>query len=450
MTGNGDTEPTGVDAFHRGQAHEAEGDPKTALRWYREAAEAGHRAAAVVLGSLLASEPVAGVDELDDVWRDTYWVLDPAEEWWQRGISGLNARSARELGRLLEWDPELVETENQLRVAYEMGDAMAGYRLARLLEERGCLLDRGDYDKRWLSEANNLMDSVSARTRPAARALYSKLHGRWFPGWRLQRFLSSGQVPFGVDAHAVHTHCWTLAHRKRRHSTRDWPLEEAELRQRLEREQGGGELEATFLLGILELDWSYRKADGPERWLRSAAEAGHRQAAFELGAIRANSGDVQGAVYWFKRASEAGHPGAAFELAREFCTTDRSAAEAECRKAARAGQLHAAALLRILQHGPAAAEPVEDDSSRDGRIVELLSSWDTLSSLAPEPDHCVDYLAKQSGLPRADVARLRKVRNRCAHPAERGWPSPYEIDIALTTARALRHRMALPRDNPDR
>jgi hypothetical protein len=116
---------------------------------------------------------LASVDELDDVWRGTSW-LHPAEEWWQRGIRVLNARSARELGRLLDWDPGLGETEHRLRVAYETGDTMAGYRLARLIEERGSLLDRGDFAKSegWLNEADNLMDSVSGQTRPAAMALY--------------------------------------------------------------------------------------------------------------------------------------------------------------------------------------------------------------------------------------------------------------------------------------
>jgi TPR repeat protein len=448
VRGTGDIESRGADAFHRGRTYEAEGDLKTARRWYREAAEAGHRAAAVTLGGLLASEVVASVDELDDVWRGTSWALDPAEEWWQRGIHGLNARSARELGRLLDWDPELVETEHRLRVAYETGDAMAGYRLARLIEERGSLLDRGysAEGEGWLNEADTLMDSVSAQTRPAAMALYRKLHGRWFPGWRLRRFLSSGQVPIGIDAHAVRTHCWTLVHCQRRHSTGRWPLQEAQLRQRLEREHEGGDIEATFLLGVLERESDRREAHGADRWLRSAAEAGHRQAAFEVGTIRAYSGDGQGAVYWFRRAAEAGHPGAAFELALELCTTDRAAAETECRKAARAGQLHAAALLRILQRGPAAAEPV-DDGSGNGRIAELLTAWDELSGLAPEPDRCVDYLAKRSGLPRADVARVRRVRNQCAHPAKHGWPASYEIDIALTTARALRRQMAMPHDS---
>lgn len=60
---------------------------------------------------------------------------------------------------------------------------MAGYRLARLFEERGSLLDRGysAEGEGWLTEADNLMASVSAQTRPAAKALSYKLHGRWFP-----------------------------------------------------------------------------------------------------------------------------------------------------------------------------------------------------------------------------------------------------------------------------
>jgi len=165
--------------------------------------------------------------------------------------------------------------------------------------------------------------------------------------------------------------------------------------------------------------------------------------------IRASAQDSQGAVYWFRQAAEAGHPGGTYQLAWELCFTDRSAAESECRNAARAGQLRAAALLRVLQRGPRVAEPF-DVGSRDGRITELLASWDELSALASEPDNCIDYLTERSSLPRADVARVRRVRNQCAHPAERGWPTSYEIEIVLTTVRALRHRVGLPQDSQAR
>src|SRR5262249_7597890 len=128
---------------------------------------------------------------------------------------------------------------------------------------------------------------------------------------------------------------------------------------------------------------------------------------------------------------------------------DRSAAETECRKAAMAGHLHATALLRVLERGPRVADPVRD-SLRDSQIAELLASWDELSGLAPEPDHCIDYLAQRSDLPRSDIARVRRVRNQCAHPVERGWPTSYEIEIALAIASVLRRQIGLPQDSQAR
>jgi hypothetical protein len=158
-----------------------------------------------------------------------------------------------------------------------------------------------------------------------------------------------------------------------------------------------------------------------------AAEDGHRQAAFELG--------------WYEQAADAGHPGAAYEMAWTAVDAgDWAAAEAACLRAARGGHLLAAALLRILQRDRTVTERVESVSG-DRRVVELLAVWDELSSLAPEPDRCIDYFAGRSGLPRADVERVRRVRNQCAHPAERGWPSSHDIGLALTTAAELRRRV---------
>ena len=387
-------------AFDRGRALEADGEHQAARRCYREAAESGHRAAAVLLGGLLASGSVSTVDELA-----AEWPVESAEKWWQRGIEGLDAGSARELGRLLDWDPELVETEHGLRVAYEAGDVEAGYWLAALLEERGSRDDRGYlHGDGWLREAGELLEDVWSRTSRTARSIRRRFARWWYPSRRL--------------------HAYALVRGRHRGSPAgEYP------RRLLEREHGRGKLEATFLLGLL---------GGPheaEEWLRTAAEAGHRQAAFELGARRADARDGEGAVTWFRRAAGAGHPGAAFDLAFELCTTDRAAAEAECRKAARSGNLRAAALLRVLERGG----PPEQ---RDARATELLAAWAEVSGLAPNPDRCVDYLTERSGLPRADIARTRKVRDQCAHPAEQGRPTSYELDIALTTARALREQIA--------
>lgn len=64
---------------------------------------------------------------------------------------------------------------------------------------------------------------------------------------------------------------------------------------------------------------------------------------------------------------------------------------------------------------------------------KLTEIWSKLQKLAPRAQG-VDYLTRVSGLPRHQVDHLRRVRNACAHPAERGWPSPEDIRIALATA----------------
>lgn len=410
-----------MEIFQRARTYEAQGDLENARRCYREAAESGHRAAAVVLGAMLASAPVASMDELFDKWLSSPTVLSPATKWWRDGIRGLEASSARELGQLLGWEPELVETEYRLRVAYEEGDALAGYWLARLLQERGSLHDGGDHLREgdgWAREAHVLFDAVWKQTRPAAKS--TGFGSRWSPRKRQLR---------------DRTYCYVLAC-----SGKPNLLPEGYLRQHLEREHDGGDVEATFLLGVSA---PLRSEGEAEHWFRTAAEAGHRQAAFRLGVSREFSGDRQGADYWFRRAADAGHPGAVYQVAWELCEKDPSAAEIVCFKAARAGSLLGAALLRVLQRSPQAAKSADDRPSA-GRITELLSLWDELSGHAPEPDRCIDYLAERSGLPRSDVTRVRYVRNRCAHPVAHGWPAEHEIDIALTIAEVLRKRISGP------
>ncbi|GAA4237944.1 hypothetical protein GCM10022254_51840 [Actinomadura meridiana] len=419
MGQDADGKPRGVDMFRRAQSYEAQGDLENAKRCYREAAESGHRAAAVVLGVLLASAPVASVDELFQKWMASDEVLRPAMKWWRSGIRGMNASFARELGQLLGWDPKVVETEHGLRAAFEAGDPLAGYQLARLLQERASLYDRDGFlrgARGWLREVNDLFDTLSEQTGPNARP--TGFGSRWSPHKRRLR----DQI-----------YCYVLAC-----SGKPSSLPSRYVPQRLEWEHGNGDVEATFLLGVSAF---YPSEGQAERWFRTAAEAGHKQAAFELGAIRASSQDHEGADYWFRRAADAGHPGAAYQVAWDLCEKDPSAAEIQCGKAARAGSLQAAALLRVLQRIPRAAKSTGDRPS-DSRVAQLLSAWDELSGLAPEADRCIDYLTEKSGLPRSDIIRVRQVRNQCAHPVAQGWPAQHEIDIALAIAEVLRKQIS--------
>ena len=76
-----------------------------------------------------------------------------------------------------------------------------------------------------------------------------------------------------------------------------------------------------------------------------------------------------------------------------------------------------------------------------GLIRELLELWDHLMRLAPDPSLAVTFLAEQSNLSRGEIDRVRRVRNQCAHPGNQGWPRPYDLDLAIATARELRRRL---------
>ena len=76
-----------------------------------------------------------------------------------------------------------------------------------------------------------------------------------------------------------------------------------------------------------------------------------------------------------------------------------------------------------------------------GLIRELLELWDHLLGFAPDSSLAVRFLAEQSKLPRKEIDRVRRVRNQCAHPGSQGWPRPYDLDLALATARELHRRM---------
>jgi hypothetical protein len=63
-----DVEARAVSAFELGRSHEANGDLEAAQHCYLEAADFGHRAAAAVLGVLLAAKSVVNDVELRAAW----------------------------------------------------------------------------------------------------------------------------------------------------------------------------------------------------------------------------------------------------------------------------------------------------------------------------------------------------------------------------------------------
>lgn len=72
---------------------------------------------------------------------------------------------------------------------------------------------------------------------------------------------------------------------------------------------------------------------------------------------------------------------------------------------------------------------------------KVKSLWESLDKLSPNPERTVEFLADQGKLPKSDIHRLRKVRNRLAHPDGSPWPTHYDIDMALTTAYELHRRI---------
>lgn len=82
-----------------------------------------------------------------------------------------------------------------------------------------------------------------------------------------------------------------------------------------------------------------------------------------------------------------------------------------------------------------ASEAREFDSMR-----ELLASWDALRKLVPDGQDPISFLASRTGLRPGAIAQVRRTRNQYAHPDD-GWPGPYDVDMALATARESLRRL---------
>jgi TPR repeat protein len=73
-----------------------------------------------------------------------------------------------------------------------------------------------------------------------------------------------------------------------------------------------GHTEAAF-----ELGWQYIELDNPEKaavWFKRAADAGHLEAAFRAGLAYARMADLDSAVHWWGVAAAQGHSEAAYYL----------------------------------------------------------------------------------------------------------------------------------------
>lgn len=255
------------------------------------------------------------------------------------------------------------------------------------------------------------------------------------------------------------------------------------------------DLEACYRYGVLLAHAG--RASEAEPWLRKAADAGIRGAICRLGILRFDAGDEEAARDLWQSAALLGDPESAFRLALLF-EHEGEVIEAKRLYRRAASQGHADARRRygdlVLRDSeiddvectwelvrrqivPPKSAPAADGilgagyrpfSTREnevdtygdsvstaaaretpaaetppvqGNIQELLDHWDALRRLAPDPGRAISFLTQHGDLPRYDVDHVRRVRNQCAHPTEKGWPSEYDIDKALVIARELRRRL---------
>jgi hypothetical protein len=90
-----------------------------------------------------------------------------------------------------------------------------------------------------------------------------------------------------------------------------------------------------------------------------------------------------------------------------------------------------------------------DEATTSGPVTAnesawLIASWDRIRMSAPVPERCVNYLAQRTGLSRARIDQVRRMRNICAHPAEHGLPERAAYAAAQETTRELLRRLAEP------
>jgi hypothetical protein len=101
---------------------------------------------------------------------------------------------------------------------------------------------------------------------------------------------------------------------------------------------------------------------------------------------------------------------------------------------------HAAESLTHRRRLPKHQVDEADDWTRE-HMPTAIGLWDELAAAMPM-EYQVSYMAGKADVPKEDVKRLRQVRNRCAHPARYGgWPTKYEIEMAITTGWELHRKL---------
>jgi hypothetical protein len=88
------------------------------------------------------------------------------------------------------------------------------------------------------------------------------------------------------------------------------------------------------------------------------------------------------------------------------------------------------------------ASGTNEDRPEAAKQQELIDLWDYAVMQAPDPKHPARFLEQQTGVNVGEIYRLQRVRDKCAHPQQLGWPSSKQFDQALATARELQRRLA--------
>lgn len=388
------------EAVRRALARVWAGDRKGAKQLCRAPAEAGHRAAAYLLSGLAAED----------------FLSKEIEFFWRKAITGLGPEQAHQMGVLLGWDPKVVDREYRLRVRVEQDDLKAMYELGCLLTERGDQQQASivfERVKRCAAERGDALMGYRALVRLATHPL-SYERALWE---HARRLLGRAAEDGDLDARVLlgHVFVWTLRQ------------EDAERSYKLAAE--AGHIPALAALGDDRI--RHFDDDGAEPWLRRAAEAGHPAAAYNLVKHRIWHLSPEEKLRWSQAAFRAGHPTGVHMLChaisvRGWDPTKRAAPQR-------------ASTPKLQKDAPA---PAAAPTSPQVAAVEVISGWDELMRMVPEGTQPVEYLSRQSGLARSVVNGLRLVRNRCAHPAERGLPSGSELEAALATVRDLRRRLS--------
>lgn len=398
--------------FERDEATEAE-------QWLRRGAEAGDPGAACTLATVLYSQGETG----------------QARHWFRQAAEGGNAEAPNLLAHLLYSEGEKPEAERWFTVAAEAGDADAAISLGDMLVERGNLAeaeswylraadsgsDEGAFNLGWLYWNQGYLQDAERWHRKAAEHGHGQAANQL--GYLMRQKSDSAEAErwFRVAAEAGDPSGANNLGSMLQDRGETWEAE-----QWYRRAASAGNDSASNNLGTL-LDDRGDLAEA-ERWYRRAADAGIAAGARNLASLLRKYGDTRGADEWHRRASEmASGDEAPSGGAKPFTPRRRD-------------DLQAQVSGEDVTRRPRTVKRFSDTPPGDG-MADIITCWDRMLQMSPDPATAVSYLARRSGLPFHRIDHIREVRNCCAHPNSHGWPSQHDVDTANATAREIFSRL---------